>query len=196
MFGPVERPPFPDAPWHSLISASAYDDFFGRLQKRRIREILDLSAGYDLLPFAAARGFSVTSVDTQRDVLQAAREGRPLCVDRPDGSAGSVLCVGTYSLLPRESAAAFTAEIERVLAARGLALLSFAPLWAPDRENRRSGRTVFDRGGHVYHRDHGQVNRYVVYQTREIETLCRRLIIVSLVTQANGVRRVIVTRRL
>jgi SAM-dependent methyltransferase len=185
----------PHAPWHALVSSSAYEEFFQRIRARGQTQILDLSAGYDLVSYVAAHGFSVVSVDAQHEILAAARADRPIRVDRPEASAAAILCVGTFSLLPREAAPALASEMERVLAPGGLAFVSFAPLWSRDSDDRRSVRTFFDRSGNVYRRDHGQMARYVVYQTREIETLFRRLTLVSVVTQVNGVRRLLAAKR-
>jgi len=183
------------ADWHADLAADAYEEFFRRLKLRREQNLLDLSAGYDLISVAATQGLSVSTVDSQKEILEVARSRGKIALEAETGSYGGVLCVGTFSSLPREYGAALSAEIERVLVPGGLVFCSFAPLWARDPEGTHSVRTFFDREGRVYRRDHGRFGSYVVYQNREIETLFRKMKLVSLVTQVNGARRLIAMKK-
>jgi SAM-dependent methyltransferase len=183
------------AVWHAHVAASAFDDFFAMLKKKRDQTLLDLSPGYDLIPLAAARGFSVSSVDSKEEILAPAKARRRIALSQPENGFGAVLCVGTFSFLPRESAPDLAREIQRVLIPGGIAFASFSPLWASDPDDTASVRTYFDRTGISYRRDHGEFGAFVVYQTREIENLFRPMKILSLVTQTNGARRLVAMKK-
>ncbi len=183
------------AAWLAHLAPTAFDEFFALLKKKRDQSLLDLSPGYDLIPTAAARGFSVSSVDARQEILDPARARRKIAIAQPDETFGGVLCVGTFSFLPRESAPELAKEIHRILVPGGLVFASFSPLWASDPEDTASVRTYFDRSGISYRRDHGEFGAFVVYQTREIENLFRAMKILSLVTQTNGARRVIAMKK-
>lgn len=183
------------AVWHAHVAPAAYEEFFALLKKKRDQTLLDLSPGYDLIPMSASRGFSVSSVDSREEILNPARARRHIALAQPDESFGAVLCVGTFSFLPRESAPELAREIHRILVPAGIAFVSFSPLWSSDPDDTRSVRTYFDRSGFAYRRDHGEFGTFVVYQTREIENLFRQMKLLSLVTQTNGARRLIAMKK-
>src|SRR5258706_1682104 len=183
--------------WPSQLRESAYEDFFSRLRKRECRVILDLSAGYDLVTFISTKGFEVSSIDTKKDVLDAARARRPIEISGGSDAFEAVICLGTFDYLPRDASPAFVSEIERLTKPGGLIFVSFAPVWAQDGEGKKGSppKTVFDKKGNAFRRISGHLDSVVVYQTREIEVLFRRFRIVSLVTQTNGTRRLIATKK-
>jgi len=181
--------------WHAHIAPSSYDEFFELLKNRKDRTLLDLSPGYDLLSLAGTKGFSVASVDSREEILKAGKARRPIALSQPADAFSGVLCVGTFSYLPRESAPQLSRELGRVLSPGGIAFASFAPLWATDLDDTKSVRTYFDRNGTAYRRDHGEFGAFVLYQTREIENLFRHMKILKLVTQTNGARRLIAMKK-
>lgn len=183
------------ATWVSDLAPASYGDFFERLKQKNWTALLDLSAGYDLIPMVTGKGFTVSSIDAHRDILDPARQKRPVRIDQPDNSFTGIICVGTFSFLPREVAPELASEIERILSPGGIAFVSFAPLWSRDPEGSNSVHTYFGNDGRAYRRDHDQFGLYVVYQTREVENLFRRMKIASLVTQTNGARRLIVMKK-
>ena len=181
--------------WQHQLAESAYDEFLSLLRRRKeAPALLDLSAGYDLVTKISAKGFSVRSIDTRKEILEAARAKKPILIDQPSDTFDGILCLGTFGFVTREAAPALAAEIRRLLGASGLAFVSFAPVWARDPDNTRSVRSFFDRDGNLYHRDHGEFSTSVVYQNREIEALFRGFKIVALVTQTNGARRLTAMR--
>ena len=176
--------------WQHQLAESAYDEFLSLLRRRKTDPaLLDLSAGYDLVTKISAKGFPVRSIDTKKEILEAARSKRPIVIDQPAGAFDGILCLGTFGFVTRESAPELSAEIRRLLAPSGLAFVSFAPVWVRDPDDTRSVRSFFDTEGNLYHRDHGEFSTSVVYQNREIEALFRGFKIVALVTQTNGARR-------
>jgi SAM-dependent methyltransferase len=182
--------------WPSQLRESAYEDFFSRLRKRGCRAILDLSAGYDLVTYVSGKGFEVSSIDTKKDVLDAGRAHRTIAIAEPSDAFEAVLCLGTFDYLARDVAPVLASEIERLLRPGGIVFLSFAPVWAQNGDAKGGApKTVFDGHGNAYRRVSGHLDSVVVYQTREIEGLFRRFRIVSLVTQTNGTRRLLATKK-
>jgi len=184
-----------DKNWYADLPKEALEAFLTLLAKRPEASLLDLSAGYDLISIAAGRGFSVASIDCAREVLGAAREGEAIRLNLEDASFGGVLCVGTFSLLPRTRAPELAAEINRVLTPGGLAFASFAPAWERLSIGSREPRSEVLRSGLLYRRRSAGSAPLVVYQTREIEEMFRPMKIVSLVTQMNGARRLTARRK-
>lgn len=181
--------------WQNQLPENAYEDFFSRLRKKENHRLLDLSAGYDLVTFFAGKGFSPCSLDTRKEVLDAAKNHRRVAIEQAAASFEGILCLGTYDYLPREAAPSFTAEIERILVPAGLAFVSFAPVWATQSLHSSPLRTFFDRRATAYRWDHGRFGTFVVYQNREIEHLFRKFKLASLVTQTNGARRLIAMKK-
>jgi SAM-dependent methyltransferase len=184
-----------DKSWHSDLPVEALEAFLQLLARRPEAPLLDLSAGYDLISLAAGSGLSVASIDCAREVLGAAREEDAIRLRLDDDSFGGVLCVGTFSRLPRSRAPELAAEIQRVLVPGGLAFASFAPAWERLSIGSREPRSEVVRSGLLYRRRATGPAPLVVYQTREIEEMFRRMKIVSLVTQINGARRLIARKR-
>ena len=181
--------------WQNQLPETAYDEFFSRLRRKSSRTLLDLSAGYDLVTFFAGKGFSLCSIDSQKEILEAGKAHRKVSIDQPSASFEGILCLGTFEYLPREAAGSLAAEIERILSPMGLVLVSFAPVWASKRTYSNPLHTLLGRRSHAYRRDSGRFGTFVVYQNREIEHLFRKFKIVSLVTQANGARRLTAMKR-
>ena len=176
--------------WQNQLAESAYDEFLALVRRRRPDPaILDLSAGYDLVTRISAKGVPVRTIDTRKEVLEAARGNRPLAIEQPSAAFDGIFCLGTFGFIPRPSAPHLASEIHRMLSPGGLAFVSFAPVWVHDPDDTRSVRSFFDREGNLYRRDHGEFSTSVVYQNREIEALFRAFRIVALVTQTNGARR-------
>ena len=181
--------------WQNQLAESAYDDFLALVRRRRSDPaILDLSAGYDLVTRISARGFSVRSIDTRKEILEPAKANRPLAIEQPAESFDGILCLGTFGFVSRAAAPQLAAEIRRLLSPGGLAFVSFAPVWVNDPDDTRSVRSFFDREGNLHRRDHGEFTSSVVYQNREIEALFKAFKIVALVTQTNGARRLTAMR--
>ena len=181
--------------WQNQLPENAYEEFFSRLRRKPSQTLLDLSAGYDLVTFFAGKGFSLCSIDSQKEILEAAKAHRKVAIDQPSASFEGVLCLGTFEYLPREAAPSFVAEIDRMLVTAGLAFVSFAPVWASTRARSNPLRTILGRRTDAYRRDSGRLGTFVVYQNREIEHLFRKFKIVSLVTQTNGARRLIAMKK-
>jgi SAM-dependent methyltransferase len=173
--------------WNSDLAPDAYDAFFARVRARPGAALLDVSAGYELVSLAAAGGLTVTSIDCPREILQAAKQGARIALPHPEDRFAGVLCAGTFYYLDREYAPVLAAEIERVLAPGGLALASFAPV------------AHFPPAGRTARRPERRAllgpRPPVPYQNREIEGLFRGMKIVSLVTQVNGVRRLVAAKK-
>ena len=181
--------------WQNQLPENAYEEFFSRLKKKSSHSLLDLSAGYDLVTFFAGKGFPLCSIDSQKEILEAAKAHRRVAIDQPSASFDGILCLGTFEYLPREAAPSLSAEIERMLVPTGLAFVSFAPVWASTRARSNPLHTILGRRTDAYRRDSGRLGTFVVYQNREIEHLFRRFKIVSFVTQTNAARRLIAMKR-
>ncbi len=182
--------------WQNQLPENAYDEFFSRLRKKPSHSLLDISAGYDLVTFFAGKGFSLCSIDSQKEILEAGKTNRKVAIDQPPASFDGLLCLGTFDYLARDAAPSLSAEIERLLVPTGLAFVSFAPIWASQNAVVVNPlKTLLGRRTNAYRRDHGRFGTFMVYQNREIEHLFRKFKIASLVTQTNGARRLIAMKK-
>jgi SAM-dependent methyltransferase len=178
----------------TLLALDAFDSIVARLPAGA--PVLDVGAATIAVGDLARRGFKL-NVETLTLPTGDSRIGEDFAprLSAEDASQDAIFVTGLFFFLPKRGAEALIAEIGRVLLPGGSAFTAFPPLWNPSLAGEALLDAVTADGPNADIVRRGGISvRYTRYTSRELDILVRGFSSPHLVTQKNGIRRMVFRR--